>query len=45
MSQEPLSSKLTGIVEVDEACIGGKAKFGRHANNPNSRPKDRPGPF
>src|SRR3984885_3323739 len=45
MTQEPLSSKLDGIVEVDEAYIGGKAKFGPHENNPNSRPKDRPGPF
>lgn len=28
MTQEPLSSKLTGVVEVDETYIGGKLKTG-----------------
>jgi transposase-like protein len=28
MSQEPLSSKLTGIVEVDETYVGGKLRIG-----------------
>jgi hypothetical protein len=28
MSQDPLSGKLEGIVEVDETHIGGKEKFG-----------------
>lgn len=45
MSQEPLSSKLTGIIEMDETYIGGKVKFGPHANKPGERPKDRPSPF
>jgi transposase-like protein len=30
MSQEPLSSKLRGTVEVDETYIGGKARVGKH---------------
>jgi transposase-like protein len=30
MSQEPLSSKLKGTVEVDETYIGGKARVGKH---------------
>ncbi len=34
MTQEPLSSKLDGIVEVDEAYIGGKR---RHKNNPQNK--------
>ena len=29
MSQEPLSSKLKGTVEVDETYVGGKERFGR----------------
>ena len=28
MAQEPLSSKLTGVVEVDETYIGGKIRTG-----------------
>lgn len=42
MTQEPLSSKLDGIVEIDETYIGGKARVGKHANTPGERPKDRP---
>jgi transposase-like protein len=34
MSQEPLSSKLTGVIEVDEAYIGGKIRTGRGAKRP-----------
>jgi transposase-like protein len=30
MSQEPLSSKLKGIVEVDETYVGGKEQIGPH---------------
>ena len=45
MSQEPLSSKLTGVIEMDETYIGGKAKFGPLATKPGQRPKDRPAPF
>jgi len=41
MTQEPLSSKLTGIVEVDETYIGGKTRTGAHAVKPGERPKDR----
>lgn len=40
MSQEPLSSKLSGIIEVDETYIGGKLKIGSHATKPGERPKD-----
>ncbi len=36
MQQEPLSSKLDGVVEIDETYIGGKIK--RH-NNPSNTPK------
>lgn len=46
MSQEPLSSKLTGIIEIDEAYIGGKR---RHPQNtqvrPGQRAQDRLSPF
>lgn len=35
MTQEPLSSKLNGIVEIDEAYIGGRR---RHKNNPTNGP-------
>jgi transposase-like protein len=35
MTQEPLSSKLDGVVEIDEAYIGGKR---RHRNNPTDGP-------
>jgi transposase-like protein len=36
MTQEPLSSKLDGIVEIDEAYIGGRR---RAKNNPSNAPK------
>jgi transposase-like protein len=44
MTQEPLSSKLDGIVEVDETYIGGKLRVGSQAVKPGERPKDRPSP-
>jgi len=37
MTQEPLSSKLDGVVEIDEAYIGGKR---RRKNNPGGRPQE-----
>src|ERR1039457_4859499 len=37
MTQEPLSSKLDGVVEIDEAYIGGKR---RAKNKPSNAPKD-----
>jgi transposase-like protein len=37
MTQEPLSSKLDGVVEIDEAYIGGKR---RRKNNPGGAPQD-----
>jgi len=42
MTQEPLSSKLTGVIEIDETFIGGKPR-GRisHATKPGQRPQDR----
>jgi transposase-like protein len=42
MSQEPLSSKLAGVIEMDETYIGGKQKFGPQSVRPGERPKDRP---
>lgn len=45
MTQEPLSSKLTGIVEVDETYIGGKRYFGPQSIKAGERAKDRPAPF
>ena len=41
MAQEPLSSKLTGIVAVDETYVGGKFRTGSQAVKPGERPKDR----
>ena len=41
MSQPPLSSKLTGVVEVDETYIGGKFVMGPQSVKPGERPKDR----
>lgn len=43
MTQEPLSSKLSGVVEIDETYIGGKLRTGPHATKPGERPKDHPG--
>jgi len=44
MSQEPLSSKLAGVIELDETYIGGKKRFGPHNVKPGERQKDRPHP-
>jgi len=41
MTQEPLSSKLSGVVEVDETYVGGKLRTGPFAVKPGERPKDR----
>jgi transposase-like protein len=40
MTQEPLSSKLSGIVEVDETYIGGKLRTGPQSTRPGERPQD-----
>jgi transposase-like protein len=46
MSQEPLSSKLEGIIEVDEAYIGGKRRHSQNSQvRPGQRGQDRIGPF
>lgn len=37
MTQEPLSSKLSGTVEVDEVYIGGKEKGKRGKPNPDGK--------
>jgi transposase-like protein len=42
MSQEPLSSKLTGVIEIDETYVGGKLRIGPLVTKPGVRPKDRP---
>jgi transposase-like protein len=39
MQQEPLSSKLDGVVEIDETYIGGKLK---RSNNPSNTPAKDP---
>jgi transposase-like protein len=41
MTQEPLSSKLSGIIEMDETYVGGKLRVGPHATKPGERPRDR----
>jgi len=43
MTQEPLSSKLTGVVEIDEVYIGGRLRVGplSEVRKPGERPKDR----
>jgi len=41
MSQEPLSSKLTGVIEIDETYVGGKLRIGPVVTKPgvtNSKP-------
>lgn len=46
MSQEPLSSKLEGVIEIDEAYIGGKRRQPQHyARKPGQRGQDFIGPF
>ncbi|OFV97298.1 MAG: hypothetical protein A3H28_02910 [Acidobacteria bacterium RIFCSPLOWO2_02_FULL_61_28] len=40
MSQEPLSSKLTGTIEMDETYIGGKLRCGSQSTKPGERPQD-----
>jgi transposase-like protein len=46
MTQEPLSSKLNGIVEIDEAYIGGKRRHSQSwAVKPGQRGEDIKGPF
>lgn len=41
MAQEPLSSKLSGTIEVDETYIGGKLRVGPQSGNHGDRAKDR----
>ncbi|HTR38555.1 MAG TPA: IS1595 family transposase [Bryobacteraceae bacterium] len=46
MAQEPLSSKLTGTIEIDETYVGGKRRNRfPHATKPGEREQDRPAPF
>lgn len=46
MSQEPLSSKLKGIIEIDETYIGGRRRNPvSTAVKPGVRAKDHPHPF
>jgi transposase-like protein len=46
MSQEPLASKLSGVVEMDEVYIGGKRRVSQaYATKPGVRAKDRKSPF
>lgn len=40
MSQEPLSSKLAGIIEVDETYVGGKTRIGPQTMPVGERPHD-----
>jgi transposase-like protein len=46
MSQEPLSSKLEGIIEIDETYVGGKRRYSQtQAVKPGVRAQDHLGPF
>src|SRR5207253_6330967 len=45
MSQEPLASMLTGVVECDETYIGGRMRTGPFAKKPGERDKDRPSQY
>jgi transposase-like protein len=45
MAQEPLSSKLQGILEIDETYIGGKVRIGGQTVRPGQRPSDRKNPI
>ena len=48
VTQDPLASKLSGTVEVDETYIGGKRRKSKRigqATKPGERPKDRLAPF
>jgi len=44
MSQEPLSSKLEGIIEIDETYVGGKIRTVPQVQKLGVRPKDRVSP-
>jgi hypothetical protein len=44
LGQEPIVSKLQGIVEIDETYVGGKMRTGPQAVRPGERAKDRPSP-
>jgi len=45
LGKEPVASKLSGIVEIDEAYIGGKFRHpGSYTPKPGERPKDHPSP-
>jgi transposase-like protein len=39
MTQEPLSSKLTGIIEVDETYVGGRLRVGSYKPRSGKKPK------
>ena len=46
-TQDPLAGQLTGIVEVDEAYIGGRRRISKRVSGavkPGERPQDRPSP-
>lgn len=45
MSQEPLSSKLQGTIEIDETYVGGKKRPIALAVKPGQRQQDPRGPF
>jgi transposase-like protein len=46
MSQEPLSSKLTGVIEIDETYVGGKRRRPQSTQvKPGQRMQDRLSPF
>src|SRR5437660_4890969 len=46
MSQEPLASQLTGVVEADETYIGGRRRRHQtHTPKPGERAQDMLGPF
>ncbi|HEV8588164.1 MAG TPA: IS1595 family transposase [Pyrinomonadaceae bacterium] len=44
MSQEPLASQLSGVVEADETYVGGRRRHPSHAIKADQRQQDRPAP-
>ncbi len=44
MTQEPLSSKLNGTIEIDETYVGGKLRIGPQRVKPGERQKDHLSP-
>jgi len=44
LGQEPMASKLAGIVEVDETYVGGRVRTGGHGYQWSASGRPKPGP-